>query len=257
MSSNADQVQGLCVVRLDETRLDDLLAIQASVCNQLERPELYFPVSSREMHEFFGLDGFCFGVEHGPKLVGFFGALFMGDREENVGNDLGLSRHELPLVAYFKTCNILLEYRGMGLQKRLTQALFAQMGVEMPAELRVSLESHSPTTKPVTTESRPERPLCATVSPHNVSSLKSLLDCGFWIAGLKPKYGGFLRYLVMRRPRCIVFDQTDSVFVSLHDYAGQEAMLKRGMLGVQLCIDHQNTSKIKYVRSTGISQSTI
>ena len=61
----------------------------------------------------------------------------------------------------------------------------------------------------------------------------------------------------MRRPRCILFDETDSVFVSLHDYADQEALLKRGMLGVQLCIEDvykrqgESVRKIEYALKYG------
>ena len=247
MILNIDGVQDARILRLDKSYLGELLSIQETVCKQLARPEMYFPVTSAEMLEFFESDGLCFGVQFGSRLAGFSGLLFMGEREDNVGKDIGLSSDELPHVAYFKICLVLPQHRGMGLQKFLKIPLFEHMGVEMPSGLKFPVELETNADKTSITDRHPFRPLCSTVSPENIASLKSLMECGFWIAGLKPKYNGYLRYLIMRRPQIVTFDETNSVSVSCQDYATQISLLDRGMLGVQLLTEQGEGPKIKYV----------
>lgn len=232
------------IVRLEQLRLSELMDVQKIVCDHLPTPELYFPVSEPEMLELLGPDAICFGAQHDGQLVGFFGVLFMGDRPGNVGEDLGLAAQELPLVAYFKAVNVLPDYRGIGLQERMTKALFAEMGVG--GSSATDVDSAHPTPKAPGVP--PFKWLCSTVSPLNVSSLKIFLDHGFWVAGLKPKYLGYQRCLLLR-PRWDTKPKNEGgVVVSLQDYPGQTKLLKSGMVGSLLdCIPH--TPKIHYIQS--------
>jgi ribosomal protein S18 acetylase RimI-like enzyme len=250
--------EGVHIVRLNESYLEQLLTLQESVCTLLEVPELYFPVSRQEMKEFFGSGGLCFGAKCGSQMVGFFGLLFMGDRRDNVALDLDLSSNEMHHVAYFKAVNVLPQYRGLGLQKRLTQSLFEHIGaVATPEMVGAGVKSSiEPLIEPYLPYLHSSRVLCATVSPRNLSSLKSFLDCGFWIAGLKPKYGGYQRYLIMRRRQNVTYHAAETYFAHPEEYEIQKGLLGSGMLGMKLCTDHTGAPIIKYVRPVEQHRST-
>ena len=242
MSWTPDCKPFIRIVRLDVDRLDELMSIQEQVCAQLEMPELYFPVTEGEMQEFFRTDGICYGAMHESRLVGFFGVLLMRDRPDNVGHDLGLMREELARVVYFKAVNVLPEYRGLGLQKSLTQAVFKELGVDLPLRSTSGLDAAS-------------RVMCATVSPLNLSSLKSFLECGFWIAGLKPMYEGYQRFLVMRRGKKGSLDLAGTVTVPVQDYPDQERLLAQGMCGIRLHASLPDAPSIIYSGSEKIAYS--
>ncbi len=220
------------IVPLGGERVAEMIAIQGAVCAQLALPELYFPLDAQEMQELVGPDGLCVGAERDGRLIGFFGVLFMGERDGNIGRDLGLAAQDLPLVAYFKATNVLPEHRGLGLQKRMTHALLTRI---------VGMALTRPTTW-----------LTSTVSPRNLASLKSFLDCGFWIQGLKPKYLGNMRYLMLRQPHRQDVERlvTDAMAVPLLDYDTQIDLLARGWRGVALNGDPA-AAQIHYIRAKG------
>lgn len=225
-----------------------MIALQDTVCRQLPSAELYFPLTDLEMHELVGPDGLCVGVEYDERLVAFFGILFMGDRPDNVGEDMGIPSVELPLVAYFKATNVLPEYRGHGLQKHMTQWLFSEMGLGAQQHLSsaegleraVLVQPGRPRTKWLT----------STVSPLNLPSLKSFLDSGFRIAGLKAKYLGHMRFLMVRQRAGVRYALDHSISVPVDDYAQQISLLDRGWSGVKL--DRLTADPhILYIRSEG------
>lgn len=235
MSSMAPLAGDLSITRLHASRVLEMIALQDSVCRQLPSAELYFPLTETEMNELVGPDAMCVGVEHANRLVAFFGILLMGNRTDNVGGDLGISDAELPLVTYFKATNVLPEYRGNGLQKRMTGRLFDEWGL---GESSI-LQGTTPSTW-----------YCATVSPRNLPSLKSFLDCGFWIAGLKPKFLGHMRYLMMRKRANMQHALDHVVCVPIKNYNEQISLLDRGWRGVKF--DSLSTDPhILYTRSEG------
>ncbi len=236
------------IVPLGGERVAEMIATQDTVCAQLALPELYFPLSTQEMQELVGPDGLCVGAERGGRLIGFFGVLFMGERDDNVGQDMGLAAQDLPLVAYFKATNVLPEYRGAGLQKRMTHALFAAMGATSPPGL--SGDSSTLSHGLSMACEHPYKWLSSTVSPRNLASLKSFLDSGFWIQGLKPKYLGNMRYLMLRQQQAPDHQLTDSIAVPLLDYDTQVDLLGRGWRGVALNYD-QAAAQIHYIRAKG------
>jgi GNAT superfamily N-acetyltransferase len=222
------------ICKVSEDRLEELLDIQREVCAQLEMAELYFPVSKDEMLEFLRPGGVCYAAEHGSKLVGFFGILLMGDRPDNMGYELGLEKDEILRVVYYKAVNVLPSYRRMGLQKRLTHAVFAELGVGLQSQSTGGSEGSS-------------RVMCATVSPHNIASLKSFFDCGFWIAGLKSKFNGLQRYLMMRRDTDIRIEDVQYITVPVTDHEEQRRLLSQGMLGFQFSASSGGLATIGYI----------
>ncbi len=224
MSAVPVPVADVQIVPLGGDQVAAMVAIQDTVCAQLPLPELYFPLSLLELQELVGPDGLCVGAKAGGRLIGFFGVVYMGEREDNIGYDLGLAVQDLASVAYFKATNVLPAHRGMGLQRRMTRDLLTRL--------------------------RPCAWLTSTVSPRNLASLKSFLDCGFWIQGLKPKYLGNMRYLMLRKRQNSAHPLTDSTAVPLLDYDTQVDLLARGWRGVALDGEHA-TARIHYIRAKG------
>ena len=240
--TTANSLTGIRIAPLSEQHVLQMLAIQRVVCKQLPSPELFFPLSDAEMLEMVGPRAVCMGAWAGDELAGFFGVVYMGNTPDNIGHDLALSSQDIDAVAYFKSVNILPQYRGAGIQKMLFHAL--SVGIN-------------------TQELHPVSWFCSTVSPLNTASLKSFLDCGFRIQGLKPKYLGSWRYLMSRKPvlRCSEpgNDQQpmNALFVNRNDYERQISLLKTGWSGVQVLQNQSSVSiwsspsdiDIKYTRA--------
>jgi len=237
----------VCIVRLNAQKLTELIDLQNEVSARLIMPEFYAAVADAKLEELLGEDGLCFGAEHAGRLVGFFGVLFVGEREENVGRDIGLPPQELSLVAYFKAVFVLPEYRKIGLQRRMFHALFSSIGIVLPSKQTnspVLINNLQPTS--IISGLPPIKWLCATVSPHNETSLRSFIDWGFCIGGLKPKDFGWLRYLVVRRFESYLPCLAEGISVALHDYKTQIDLLSRGWVGTKL----ENSNSNPYVYYT-------
>jgi hypothetical protein len=175
-------MKDIYVQQLDSAAMPELLCIQDTVCRQLQIPELYFPLTPAEMQELVGTDGVCLGLMCDVGLVGFLGLLFMGEREGNVGRDLGLPSHCLPQVAYINTINIAPPYQGQGLQRHLQRALLHILGAQVPASMQAS---GAALLQAAAVSAQPWQWLCSTVSPRNLPSLQAHFGSGFRIAGLR------------------------------------------------------------------------
>lgn len=238
--------EGLRVLRLDAGALPELLRVQDAVCQALALPELYFPLTPAEMQELLGQDGICLGLACDAGMMGFLGLLFMGQRAHNVGQDLALPTHCLPLVAYLKTINIAPAYQAQGLQKHLQQALLQTLGAQMPPGMQAGVPALS-LQPPADQPARPWQYLCSTVSPHNLASLQGHLASGFRIAGLKPKYRGYMRFLLMRSQGLAPPASSAGVRADVLDYATQSELLAQGWSGVRL-LAGQARAQIQYQR---------
>ena len=234
--------QAFQMTRLGSDRVGQMLALQEEVCRCLESSDLYFPLTAAEMQEMVDGDSLSFGAQLGAKLIGFFGVVFLQDAPDNVGIDLGLPQQDLSQIAYFKAVNVLPEYRGAGVQKMLTRALFDALGAQAPPGLPGA------TSKFDIVVNRGYSWLCATVSPRNLASLKSFLDSGFVIAGLKPKYRGHMRCLMIRKPHLETQHVLNKKTVDLHHYDAQKELLRRGWVGVGLQTS-RNTPQIQYIQT--------
>ncbi len=101
----------------------------------------------------------------GQRLAAVFSILIPGLDLYNYGYDLDLSREDLLRVVNMDTAAVHPDYRGRGLQRRLTQAV--------EAELR----------------NRGSYILLCTVHPDNRFSLENFLSQGYSIQCRIPKYG--------------------------------------------------------------------
>ncbi len=107
-------------------------------------------------------------------LAGVFIAALPGDREENLGRDIGLSQDELGKVAHMESVAILPQYRGNGLQYILMKTA--------EEELRKQGYRH----------------LMCTVHPDNKYSRSNMIRQGYQVVLTKEKYGGYLRDILLK-----------------------------------------------------------
>jgi ribosomal protein S18 acetylase RimI-like enzyme len=154
------------------------MALQDFIVRHLQYSSLLERFSSEFMREHLGRKGFALGVFSQGALVGFRNVYFPGvqDPEWNLGRDIGLPGSQLTRVANLQMVCVHPDYRGNRLalkMNRIALRLLRQGG------------NHDH--------------ICATVSPLNIWNIAILLESGFHIRCVKPKYGGKMRYILYQR----------------------------------------------------------
>lgn len=148
-----------------------------SVWQQIEQKDWFVADDSEytrhTLTEGNGIGYKAFEAESGT-LAGVFIAALPGDREENLGRDIGLSQEELGKVAHMESVAILPEYRGNGLQYILMKTA--------EEELRKHGFRH----------------LMCTVHPENKYSRNNMIKQGYRVVLTKEKYGGYLRDILLK-----------------------------------------------------------
>lgn len=148
-----------------------------SVWQQIEQKDWFVADDSEytrhTLTEGNGIGYKAFEAESGT-LAGVFIAALPGDREENLGRDIGLSQEELGKVAHMESVAILPEYRGNGLQYILMKTA--------EEELRKQGFRH----------------LMCTVHPENKYSRNNMIKQGYRVVLTKEKYGGYLRDILLK-----------------------------------------------------------
>ncbi len=199
---------------LNEKHLPQVMALQEVIVQNLQQPDLLHSFSRDFMKQHMEERGVVLGVFVQNRLIAFRNLYYpeLGDKEWNLGLDLGLAEEELAKVANLQLVCVHPRYRGNGLALKMNQislGLLRQRGTH----------PH----------------VCATVSPYNIWNIPVLLASGFHIAKLKSKYGGKIRYIVyqdLRHP--IIFDDQSAVWVRLDDLDTQKRWLCSGFYGVAL-----------------------
>lgn len=108
------------------------------------------------------------------EIAGVFMTDAPGTSPENLGNDIGLLREQLPYVAHMDVACVLPTYRGYGLQKKLM----------LHAEKHLKEQGY--------------RYLCCTIHPENKYSLNSATALGYEVQTICEKYGGYLRAVLKK-----------------------------------------------------------
>ena len=174
ITRRSDGWRGPCELRwlgADDTQA--IIGLQAHVAASLTM-DSYYADNEEELHGLFAQGGIAAGAVADGGLIAFHTALIPGDSPCNLGSDVGLPPGELARVAHLENCAVHPDFRGNSLQRLLAAALIEAL------------------------EARGYRYLCETVAPGNWPSIKSTLDNGLIITGLKKKYGGYWRYLFVR-----------------------------------------------------------
>lgn len=202
-------------IRLDRLSLEQLpqvLRLQQAVMISLADPQLFVGLTELELMTLLGPDGLVIGASADRGLIGFCGAWFPGLHSDNLGYSLGLAPEELTAVMHLEGICLHPDFRGNGLWQPMTRLLL-ELG---PA-------------------SRPVHWICATVSPGNYPSLRTLFAFRLAIRGLAVKYGHYLRYICCR---CLIQDEAVDpaglTAVDHLDLARQRQYLDQGYIGLAL-----------------------
>ena len=154
--------------------LDKVLAIEAEALANMERPDLLRRNTLEMWHRCLSVPHLCLGAWVGEELAGF-AVLFVpakGD-EEDLSMLLSQVDSKQYTSANFKICIVRPRWRGRHLQVLLGERLQQEA-----AKRGISL-------------------LCATASPYNQASVKSLICLGYRPDHLLQKYG-YERMLLYR-----------------------------------------------------------
>lgn len=158
--------------------LDDvpaILELQEHVSRTLPHAEMLYMDNADFYIRLLNKGGQISLAMDGERLVGCSVMSFPdSDDPENLGRDLGFSEEQCARVAHLEAAYILPEYRGKGLA--------FQMGIR-----NLDLATRAGRTL-----------VCATAWPGNLSSLKNLATLGCRVQCMKKKYGGLMRYILLR-----------------------------------------------------------
>lgn len=74
-----------------------------------------------------------------------------------------------------------------------------------------------------------------TVSPHNIFSLRNILQCGFYVCELKECYGGYMRFLLRKGlHNRLMIDTHSYKRAKITDYTKQQALLGQHEVGYRM-----------------------
>lgn len=199
----------LTIMSLTTDHLEDILALQQQVIATLTSESFLQPLSEKEFLYLLNGKGFMIGAYDKEHLIAFRAMLEPDLDEEHLGKDAGLPRSEWPLVLYSEVSNVHPHFRGNNLQVVLGKIIMQKV------------------------DEQRFRYVCATVAPFNIASLKDKFAHGMQIVALKVKYGGLLRYILMKDLANVVEPNgfTDSCQIPMADTEQQQQYLQEGWKG--------------------------
>lgn len=199
----------LHIVSLNQDSLGAVMGLQELVISRLENKKLLVSLSQDEYLDVLGEKGIGLGIFDQGELVAFYGALFPGESSENLGRDLQLPAGELAQVCHLEISFVRPDYRGKKLQSVLGQRIVAGI---------TALNKY--------------RYVCNTVGLDNYPSLRSAFSLGLHIVQLKEKYGGLMRFILLRdllEP--VVLDMDNPVSAPNTDCDYQQKLIKEEYYG--------------------------
>ncbi|KXH87064.1 hypothetical protein [Sporosarcina sp. HYO08] len=206
----------ISIRRLAPEQLKEIMALQEKVIAALTTNAILQPLSEEEFLHILQGNGQMIGAYDGNRLIAFRAMLDPGNDKEHLGIDAGLTADELSLVLYSEISNVDPAYRGNGLQQLLGKIIFGEVD---PNRYRY---------------------ICTTVAPYNIASLKDKFAQGMQIVSLKMKYGGKLRYILMKDLMHSSSKKGDqeSHLLPMGDTEGQQRLLEDGWFGVAIEQQH-------------------
>jgi len=199
---------------LDEGALGEIMELQEAIAVHLPDPEIFMLHDIGFFREVLRLDRSVIGIIAEGRLAAYSLIRVPGEAPDNLGRDVGLQEGLLMRVAHLQAAAVHPSCRGQGWQRMMARAhLDVIAGMEI---------DH----------------VCCTVSPKNPISLGNILSCGFVIKSLRPKFGGWLRYILYRDmswPKVPPHMASGELLeVALSDVTAQERLLSQGFLGVKI-----------------------
>ncbi|GHH99521.1 GNAT family N-acetyltransferase [Neobacillus kokaensis] len=216
------------VRRLSSIDLPSVLSVQERVVASMDKQGALQPLSEEEYQYILEGNGMMVGAFAEEELIAFRALLVpKHDDPEHLGFDIGLTMAELPAVIYQEISNVLPEYRGNCLQKKLAQLIMEELGKE----------AHD------------FRYVCCTVAPFNIPSLKDKFAQGMQITALKEKYGGQLRYTFVKElPETEQPIWKETIFINMGDISAQQEKLAQGWRGTRMLRQDDNSIFVEFCR---------
>lgn len=202
----------ITIRQLAPEQLQQILALQEKVIAALTTNAILQPLSEEEFLFLLNGKGQMIGAYDEDRLIAFRAMLVPENDDEHLGIDAGLAEEELHRVLYSEISNVDPAYRGNGLQQLLGKIIFGQV------------------------DTNRYRYICTTVAPFNIASLKDKFAQGMHIVSLKLKYGGKLRYVLMKDLQQSPLENgpIDSRQLSMSDTEGQQRLLADGWIGTAM-----------------------
>ena len=161
---------------LDKRSAPQVEGLQEYILNTLVNKEYYFPLTPAELRYILTREGgMALGALVEGQLIGFCAVYFPRDNNDNLGRDVGLIGPELRQVVHLEACFVHPDYRGNGLQTKMSAHLLERVS---------TLKEY--------------RHLFSTVMPANIPSLISQFKQEMKIVALKQKYNNSWRYIFYR-----------------------------------------------------------
>ncbi len=192
----------------------DLMRLQNVIASNLSSPEIFMLHDDRYFREVLRHEYSIIGMINDKELIAYSIIRFPGVSEDNLGRDINLREEELAKVAHLQAVAVHPDYRGNGLQRKLTCAhlcVIEEMGYEH---------------------------VCCTVSPKNPVSLRNILSFGLLIEGLCPKICNWWRYILHKNiTQSNLIDmgvRRKEIRINISDIEGQLNLLKKGFKGFKI-----------------------
>ncbi len=165
----------ICKLSLEDIKL--ILTFQEQLCFTIKDKDTFVPLSLQEW-EYLINHGFALGVfpQNCPQRPAYLIGCLYPPLEENLGVDIGLTPEELACVAHLEIAMADPDFRGYKMHSKMCQ-LCAEHFIH-------DGRTHF---------------IMSTVSPQNIPSLKALQSAGLQPVIEKEKYGGKLRYIMLRK----------------------------------------------------------
>ncbi len=158
---------------LDKSYIEQIMSLQHEIMMNIGNPELLAVSDQEEFEEAIQEKGCIMGyVTEDNQLVAMGTYLNFGYDKRNYGYDIDLTGEALLEVGQIEATVVSVNYRGLGLQRKLCAALEEEA------------------------RKRGNKLLCATASPLNEYSVRNFLKLGYTIKKEKLKYGGLRRYIL-------------------------------------------------------------
>lgn len=150
-----------------------VFTLQNEVHAAMPNPEQFVPDTLANIRSYLAKD-ICIGAWDGERLGAYFILRCCGEAENNYANVLGIPRSEWYRWANADSVIVHADWRGNGLQRVLTETAIQWL---------------------------PPYIVCigATISPDNQYSLRNALAMGFTVAKRCNMYGGYDRYVLVKR----------------------------------------------------------
>jgi ribosomal protein S18 acetylase RimI-like enzyme len=195
---------------MNETHLKDIINLQEIIVYFLADKEIFRTQSIDYFKEHLQMPNAAIGAFTDDGLIAYSVLYFPGERADNFGADINLSRDEMDKVVHLATVAVHPSYRGNSLQSKM-------QGMHIEIAQRMGYEH-----------------VCCMVSPKNHASFRNIFSQGLMIKALKIKFDWRLRYIMHRSLTKPYIIGPEEVRIKCSDTEGQIDLLNRGLLGFRV-----------------------